>query len=299
MRTTLVLSIAFALSFAGCIQNIAGLKETANDTQTAVEQTLDQATTSRTNATATNASVAPPKPPVARITVFAAGGALLFKSTFQAEHVSDIIRVDQGSAITLIAADSEAIEPGATLTSYAWSLDGKPIEGGRQATAVLDQAGIRVLSLVVTDSKGTTDDQSIRLGVAPKPIEMVTELTTGPIAGAVGLGVAGETAFDLSLAPAGVPAKITSVSFLAAAPTGCDIILTVTGPEGDEVGSVDSTSTGAPEVLNAGELPEGTYAIAVEPYSCAAPDGTTVTVTVVYTPIIEGLEDDGHGGHAH
>lgn len=296
---TLVTAVVLALTSSGCIANMGDLR----DNVSAAEENLTSAAIDATEATTAQTSPRPNEtvklPPVARMAVFGSNGALIFKSNFQAESPAEIVRVDQDATLNFIAGDSEAIERGATITGFAWSLSGKPIEGAGQATVTLAEAGIQVVKLVVTDSNGKTDDVSLKLGVAPKPVEIVTELLTGPVAGASGLGNAGEVTFDLTLAAAGVPAVITSVKFVASPPASCDAILTVVDSEGEEVGSVDNTGNGEAETVSAGALAEGAYLITVGPFACAAPDGVPVSVTVIYTPVIEGLEADHgeHGGH--
>src|SRR5439155_18951211 len=96
-----------------------------------------------------NASSA--KPPVARITVFGAGGALLFKSSFVAEDVTAPILVNAGDNLTLIASDSEALV--GTLASYAWDVAGKSA-AGTKATASWSEPGVYPIRLSVTDSQG-------------------------------------------------------------------------------------------------------------------------------------------------
>ena len=302
MRTTIAIAIAAALALTGCITNIAGLKESAEDTGEALEQTaeaLNQTADALDRTTAKNSTQTVSKPPVARISIFGGNGALLFKSTFQAEDVSEIILIDAKTKLSLIAGDSEAVEPGATLTSYAWTLDGKPIEGGRQANLELAEPALHTLTLTVTDSKGKTDTQSLKLGVKPEPYEVVTELATGPIVGAEGEGQSESLAWELA-APE-KPAKIQSVVITAAPPVQCDAILELLDGEGTSVGFSDNaghTSSSQTEEITLGEIPFAAYSIRVAPFACVA-DTIPVTVVVTFLPIVEGLEGgDGHG-HAH
>lgn len=291
MRTTLVFAIVVALSFAGCITNLAGVKGSQEETGNTLEQTsetLNQTATER-NSTGTAQPTVPQNPPVARISIFGENGALLYKTNFKAEDSTEILRVDQDAKLNLIASDSEAVERGATLSGFAWTLSGKPIEGGRQATLLAETAGTHVLTLTVTDSNGKSDTQSVNLGIAPKPFVVETQLVTGPVAGAGGGGQAAELKFDVSLEPAGVPANITSMSVTVTPPAACDVILTVNDPEGAELGSQDTGSFGEEETVTTSELVEGTYGIVVGPYACAAPDGMPVLVRVEYVPIVEAL----------
>lgn len=298
MRASTALVLALALALTGCIQNMTDLKDRLGAEEPVVPAAVDDTTPAVEPAT----SEEPPKvtkPPVARITIFGANGALVFKSTFQADDVADLVFVEEKTKLNLIASDSETLEPGATLTSFAWTLNAKPIEGARQATLETGEAGLYLVALVVTDSHGKTDSQTVKLAVAPKPIDIVTDLVTGPVAGAEGEGVPGEASFDLTLAAAGVPnAMITKVKFVAASPTTCDAILDVVGPDGTSLGAKDDAGPGSAETIETGALAEGAYSIRVAPFACAAPDGVPVSVTVTYLQMIEGLEHgDGHGGH--
>lgn len=297
---TLALPLALALAFSGCIQNMAGLKDSLGATEETLDQTSEtlNRTSTALNSTPTTLNQTQTRPPVARISIFGANGALVYKSAFQAEDPAEIIRVEENTTLNLLAGDSEALERGATLTTYAWTVNGKAVAAGRQASYVAADAGVHQIKLVVTDSHGKADNQTVKIGVAPKPIELVTELVTGPVAGVGGAGQEGTVAFELTLAAAGVPAKIQSVNFVSPAPASCDHILTITDANGETVGSVDNAGNGGAEEVSGGALPEGAYTIAVGPFACVAPEGVPVTVTVVYIPIVEGLSEDGHGDHA-
>ncbi|MBW3672242.1 MAG: hypothetical protein KY432_11300, partial [Acidobacteria bacterium] len=63
------------------------------------------------------ANKTPPKPPVARITVFGANGALVYKASFVGEDETTPAFVAKGSTLTFLASESEAIEPGAPLVA--------------------------------------------------------------------------------------------------------------------------------------------------------------------------------------
>lgn len=296
-KIVITLALAFALSLAGCIQNMGDFKDRFGATTDEPLESTDTPVTP-TAPTTPVGNATPPAPPVARISVFGANGALVYKATFTAEDPADVVYVEEKSKLLLNAADSEAVERGATLTAYAWSLNGKLLEGGRNATVEVGEAGLYTLSLVVTDSKGSKDNQTLKLGVAPKPFEVVTELVTAPVVGAEGQGQGATLAFELAAA-GDKPATVQSVTFEASPGASCDIILDVLDPEGESLGSKDGGSFGESETLAAGALAYGAYSIVVSPFVCAAPDGVPVTVTVVYLPTVEGLATDEHGGHAH
>lgn len=297
--TKLLLSlVVLTLATSGCIQNMGDLKDRlGGDDEPVTPAALETTPDTATNATTTNVTAT--QPPVARISVFAANGALLFKSTFTAEDPTAIVFAEEKSKISLIAGDSEAVERGATLANFAWTLNAKPIEGGRQATFETGEPGMYVVGLVVTDSNGRSDNQTVTLGVAPTPYEVVTELVTGPVAGAEGTGES--AALPWELAAPEKPALVQSVKIVASPDVQCDAILDLLDAEGGSLGHADSAGhqdLDQTEVIELGALPYASYTIAVSPYACAE-DEIPVTITVVFLPIVEGFGgDDGHG-HAH
>lgn len=290
--------VALATAGAGCIENMRDLKDRIGAADEPVETASTQPKPSTPKTPVIN-NTTTFKPPVARISIFAENGALVYKATFQGDNSTDPIFVPDKSKINLIASDSEALEPGANLTKFSWSVGGKTLEG-RQATAEMAEAGRYDVVLTVTDSNGQTDSQSVVLAVAPVAFDVVTDLVTGPVAGAEGVGQAGTVAFELKLADAGVPATIQAVKFEALGVATCDSILDVADPDGESLGSKDDGGAGEGESLPLGALAEGTYTVTVGPFACAAPEGVPVKVTVTFLPTVEGLgEADAHGGHAH
>lgn len=294
----LTLTLALALALTGCISNMGDLKERLGNDEPEEEPVAPAAT--QTPAATTNETAKVTKAPVARIAIFGANGALVFKSTFQADDPAEMIFVEEKATLNLIASDSEAIEPGATITGFAWTLNGKAVGNARQANVEVGEAGLYAVVLTVTDSHGKADAQSLKLAVAPTPIEVVTELVTDAVVGAEGEGQGGSATFSLALADAGVPATITSVSFKTAPPSTCDVVIDVTGPDGESVGSDDSGSLGGADEVLTGPIAEGDYAIALTPLGCVAPEGVPITVTVTFLPIVEELAAGaGHGDAGH
>lgn len=300
MRKLLLFVITLALASAGCVQNMNDLKDRiGNDepiTPAAVNDTTPTAPTSPPVANVTKT------PPVARISIFGTNGALVYKSTFQADDPKDILFVEAKSKLNLIASDSEALERGATLTGFAWTLNGKPIEGGaRQASAEIGEAGLYTLTLHVTDSNGKTDTQTVKLGVAPEPYEITLELMTGPIAGGEGQGQGEALIFTLATDAAKGPATVQKVTISAAPDVTLDAILTVTDAEGTVLGEADNaghTDLDQTETLELGAIALGDYTVTVNPFAGADADGVPITITITFLPTVEGLSgDDGHGGH--
>lgn len=287
--TLLVVLLLATLPLAGCVQNMRDLKERVG----AAEQELEPATVDPLPEETNNTTVL--RPPVARIGVFGSNGALVYKATFQADNETAPVYVKEGSNLTLTAADSETLEPGATLASYAWAVAGKTMEG-RQVQVEVGEPALYPVQLTVTDSNGETDVQTMTLAVAPTPFEVKTTLTTGPIVGADGEGVPATLTHEVSDTVEEKKHKIVSVAVSSKGGTTCDTILTVAPPEGDAMGPQDS---GGDETITFMDAPAGAYAITVSGFACAAPQGIPVEVVVTYLLLVEGLEGDGHGGHAH
>ena len=290
-----ILAVAAALALAGCIQNMGDLKDRLGATKEEESIASTEVVAPPTTPTAPATNATPPKPPVARISVFGPNGALVYKATFAAEDPAEIVFVEEKSKLTLNAGDSEALERGVELTGFAWTLNGAAVTGGRSATIEVGEAGLYTLLLTVTDAKGSRDTQTVKLGVAPKPFDVVTELTSEPIAGAQGQGEAATLTFDLASA-GDTPATVTAVVFEATPGAACDIVLDVLDPNGESLGAKDSASFGEAETITAGALAFGAYTISLAPFVCAAPEGVPVTITVTYLPVVEALGED-HGGH--
>lgn len=299
-QAIIIVAIALlALPLTGCVENMRDLKEritpAAEEEPTPIEQT--------TNTTNTTKNVTKQfKPPIARAAIYDAGGALLTKSTFVAEDMMSVLRVDEGSELTLNAADSEIQEPGSTIESYTWTLGETKLEG-LQAKLTLDLAGIHPLVLEVVDSNGNNDTQTIMLGIAPAPFDVTLELvTSGPIVGAQGVGQSGTATFDVAPVIDDMPVKAVGAKVIAKPTSDCDAGVAVEDAEGTEYG--DEDSAGVPDdqtetLVIAKELPNGTYTVIVYGYACVSPEGVPVTVVIQYVPILAGLDDDGHGAHAH
>lgn len=298
MRThALAFAVAIALASAGCIQSMDDLKDRVGADEPVQPAAVDETPTVPSAPANTTPKVT--KPPVARVAVFGANNALVFKSTFQADDPADAVYVTKGTTLNLMASDSEALEPGATLAAYAWALNGKALAQTRTATLEVKDAGLYVVTLNVTDSNGRGDEQTVKLAVAPEPYDVVTELVTGPIVGAESQGQPGELSFDLAL-PTDKPATAQKMSIVAAPGATCDATLEVTDPAGTSSGLKDDGGFGGAEGVEITAPAAGAYAIVVGPFACVAPDGVPVTVTVTFLPIVEGVAAGGDGhGHAH
>lgn len=300
MRTTFALTVALALALTGCITNMAGLKESlgdANGTTPETGEPLDRSATTPDATTKTNATTIVQRPPVARISIYESNGALLFKSTFTAENSTEIVFVNAKTTLSLIAGDSEAVERGANLTGFAWTVNGKPLEGDRQAKLEIAEPGVYAIMLKVTDSNGKSDTQSAKVALLAEPYEVVEELMSGQI-----VGQEGDAPADLAweLASPEEPATVQSVTIVARFPTTCDGIVELVAADGTSMGSSDAVGIqdlDNTETLELGSIAFGKYTIRLAPYTCVATE-VPVTVTTVLVPVVPGLEGAGHGEHA-
>lgn len=288
---------------AGCIENMSDLKDRIQGTSTpdeVVNETLDDLDTP-TNGTKNVTKTL--RPPVARITVFAEGGALVYKASFVAENVTATPVMAEGGVLTFNAADSEAVQGGAELKKFEWTIAGKKMEG-RKVEANLSEAGIHMVALKVTDSLGSADEQMIHIGIPPTPFTETVEFSGGPIAdveasGASPIGSASH-AFTVLSEKDGKPLQVQSLEVtLTFAPTA-DMKFTLVDPEGTET-TVDDGFVGASDgttesILLTGAA-AGEWSAVVAAYTGVS-DAYTLTVAVTYVEIVEGLGDGhGHAGH--
>lgn len=239
------------------------------------------------------------RPPVARITVFAEGGALAYKADFVAANATSTPIVVPAGVLTFNAADSEAVQGGAELKTFTWTVAGKTMEG-RKVEANLSEPGVHMVALKVTDSMGSSDEQMIHLGVPPQPFTIVEEFTGGPIvdAGTGALPVSsGSHAFTVLAEQDGKPLQVLGleVTVVAGAGLGCDNTLTVVDPEGTETSADSNDATDCSETIALGAAAPGAWSAIAGMYAGAA-DSYAITVRVTYVQIVEGL-GDGHAGH--
>ncbi len=297
------------LPYAGCIENMRDLKDRLTGGSEAVEKTaLDDAnsTVGKSKTNLTNATKRL-KPPVARISVYAANGALVYKASFIAENETEAIIAD-GGTFKLVGADSEPIEPGATITKFAWTVDGTGSEG-RRVEVNLSSPGMHVVTLQVTDSKGSTDAQTIRIGVPAVPFDETWTATGAQAAGVatpaafVGQGSPQTFPFTILATKDGKTLKASNLRIVLGAPPPdpfpvgqqpADFTVTVTDP----AGTVTTANAEPPdfEALSIDAVPAGDWTAQVD-LNAGAAQGFTLAFTVTYVEVVEGL-GDGHG-HAH
>jgi hypothetical protein len=273
----LALALALALVASGCVANVKDLK--------------DRLQPASTNATAPPPTAplptapSPSKPPVARMDVFGADGALLYQSTFAAEDMLMPMPVNANESLTLVGTDSEALAPGASIARYHWDVAGDRSDGPK-TTARFTGPGKYPVNLTVTDTLGGQDSQVFVLAVEPQPYNVTTNLTTGPVVGAMGAGQDGTTVFSVGPPAGGQVASIQNVRVLVPALDTCDTVLTVI-LNGKTVGTSDNGGLSSAEAVDIPGAIEGKYSVDVSPgEACAAKDGVPVTVTVTYLPVL-------------
>ncbi|MFA5860507.1 MAG: PKD domain-containing protein [Candidatus Thermoplasmatota archaeon] len=282
MRSGLTPAFAFAfalsLALSGCIANAKDLKDklTASSVDPPTPSPVVPVTPNTTET----------KPPVARISVFGANGALVFKASFAAEDVTSPVFVDPGVTLTLVATDSEALSRGATLAAYAWSIAGNSSTLAK-TSAMFNDSGKYPVTLTVTDSNGLTDSQLVTLAIAPRPYDVTTNMTTGPVIGATGTGQDGTVSFDLSYPKGGAPTIVQGVKVRVSAQDTCDAVLSLLDKDGNVVGKSDKGGISTAEEIALPALPEGNYTVTVAAGdACVAKDGAPVGITVTYLPLL-------------
>lgn len=300
MNKTITLSFVLLLTLApltGCIENMQDLKERlgADTTAAAAEPEPVKAATTNETTTPVNTTPKETKPPVARITVFGANGALVYKSPFLAEDEANPVYTTAPATLQLIATDSEVLEPGAKLDKYTWEFAGMTMEGA-QVSHQLTEPGVYPLMLTVTDTKGGKDMQHITLAVAPQPFDVVTNLMTELVIGVEGIGIGSSATYDLSFTIDDKLHTVSKLVFKTTAGPECDTILEVIPPSGE--GAQGPQDSGSQETITFGAGEEGAYTVNVTGFACVS-QGVPIEVTATYLQVIEGLEGgDGHG-HAH
>ncbi|MHB8603699.1 MAG: hypothetical protein ACYDCK_00470 [Thermoplasmatota archaeon] len=305
-----------ALPMAGCIENINSLKDklgkssTTTTTPTPVTQTQTPVTNS------TNMSAPPLKPPVARISVFAENGALVYKSSFIAENVTATPIEAMPGNLTFLGADSETDNGGATLTGYKWSIDGMKMDG-RKVVMSLTSPGIHMVELVVTDSKGASDGQMIHLGIQPIPF-VVTKTYTGtltigdedtlessgtPAASTMQQQSESTVAFPIETTINGKTVTAQHIALDLTNPNGysLDYQMSIYGPDGKLVKTVHDNgplgnSATAEETYAADNPAIGNYKVVVEDMLSAPQPDYAMKVSITYVEVVAGLPANSMAG---
>jgi hypothetical protein len=244
--------------------------------------------------------------PVARMRIFDATGLEAFASTFVADSPATPVVANAGE-LTLSATGSEAILPGARLSSYSWDIDGAVLEGATIRHATPIDGGNMTVRLTVTDSGGGSDSQTVRLAVKPGRAERSFNFT-GSATGALGNGEASH-AFPVNTTELdGAAARLVhlvAVLIPGASPLPvADLDLEVFDGAGESVAS--ASGSGSQHRIDeelSGELGDGEWTVVVTPQQ-AYDAAYAVVVTLTWVGVNPGMEaflashDDGHS-HEH
>jgi hypothetical protein len=244
--------------------------------------------------------------PVARMRIFDATGLEAFASTFIADSPEEPVVANAGE-LTLSATGSEAILPGARITSYSWDIDGTTLQGATIRHATPIDGGNVTVRLTVGDSGGGSDSQTVRLAVKPGRAERAINFT-GAATGAFGNGEASH-AFPVNTTTLdGAAARLVHIAAVlvpGASPLPvADLDLEVVDSAGTSVGS--ASGSGSQHRIDedlSGEFADGEWTVVVTPQQ-AYDAAYTVTITLTWVGVNPGMEaflatyEDGHS-HEH
>lgn len=225
------------------------------------------------------------KNPVARMEVYDARNARVFETDFIAESPKRYA-VAQGPNITFQASGSEAVEKGAALSKFEWTFgDGTTAEGPTVSHLYPLSGGKFTARLMVTDSNGVSDSQTVKLALAPG-ILTAKQRFDGTITGAypsscttstTGSGMKTHTLpIEAGQTPDGTPADLIRVQvnlYAVGNPhAGANINLRVLNHADQSMGTSESSGT-TEEVgrdFSPGTAESGDWTLEVKP--CAAYD---------------------------
>ena len=247
------------------------------------------------------------KAPVARMRVFDPTGLEVFASSFVADSPEKPVVGNAGN-ITFSATGSEALQPRATLASYAWDIGGVAMKGNTVVWPAPVDGGNVTARLTVTDSEGNEDTQTVKLALRPGTSTR-TLVFTGAATGAAGrAGAVEEHRFPVNTTSLdNASAALTHVTVVlapgAATVPYSDLDLTLDDGAGTRIGS--QTGSGSQHTIDADlkEPASGEWLVRVVP-DPAYEASYTVTVTLTWKGVNPGLEaflasyDDGHT-HEH
>lgn len=103
---------------------------------------------------------------VARMRIFDATGIQAFESDFIAVDPAKPVLAAIGN-ITLASSKSETLNPGATIDTVRWIVDGDRIFEGKSVEVPIEDLRNVTVTLEVTDSEGVSDSQTVTLAMIP------------------------------------------------------------------------------------------------------------------------------------
>ncbi len=299
----LTLLIAVAVPATGCMDT---LKE-AMGGEVVGDENVGQSSTNMTDnlnktklPTATGANATETfKPPVARITVFGASGALVYKADFVAANDTSNGIVTEVGTHSFLASDSEAVDGRARLEKFTWTIDGMKMTG-RKIDHDFADPGVHMVSLTVEDSLGSKDEQMLHLSIMPQPFDVVTTGTGSTILNA-NCNADGEgNGVTEIVVPAQVDGKTVTlqgmvVTFAETPLVTSDYDTFLYNAEGTQIAA--GANGGGVDGLTAGALSAGTYTLVV--VNCLGiPGDYVVEITSTYLEVVEGLDHEATA-HAH
>lgn len=112
------------------------------------------------------------QPPVARITAYAPGGEKAYQPDFTVEDGTFVnsraSAYGLGKTLRFSASESNAVEDGAVIESYAWSFGDGSNATGTTVSHAYDEQGVYEVTLTVEDSRGVRDSHTLRVVVLQK-----------------------------------------------------------------------------------------------------------------------------------
>lgn len=301
-----IVALLLVAALAGCIENMSDLKDRVQGSNTDTVQPPVDA-----NATLKNATKKSALAPVARMDIYGAGGVKMYEADFTAvdAEFKDATPV-AGDKLRFVGSGSEVLDKNATLSGYDWAFgDGKTAKGSTVEHAFETPAGgVFQVVLTVTDSKGRTDTQKIKLAVMPSARVVVNESAEGSIDAPLPklpspVGDAQPTSNSQSF-PFSIVGKVdgkdvkhltTTVTVTGTSPGAADLDLAILDSEGTVVAT--STAGGTTETITL----EG-----LEPMDLTAvvtlSTGAQATFTLAFDSVYEPVNHDvlGYlGGGAH
>lgn len=246
------------------------------------------------------------KAPVARMRIFDPTGLEVFASTFIADSPEDFVIGNAGN-LTLSATASEALQPGASIASHVWDVDGETLTGNTVVWQAPINGGKFTIRLTVEDSEGNADSQTVQVALKPG-VQSRTVTIMGEATGAGGTNGVEEHLFQVNSTELdGAPANLTHVRLVltpgsATIPTA-DLDVTLDDAAAKRIGS--QTGSGSQHTIDTdvSGVASGEWKVRVIPDPGV---GATYTVTITLTWKGVNLEleaflkdyDDGHS-HEH
>lgn len=298
-----LVALLVVAALAGCIENMSDLKDRLQGSDADVLPD-DKKLNDTLNATDPKKKLPVAGAPVARMAIYETGAAKLYEADFVAADAEwKDTMLPGGKQLSFTASGSDASN--ATITSYDWTFgDGKTAKGSTATHTYAATGGVFVVVLKVTDSKGRSDLQTLKLAVMPAAV-VVSETKEGSIDSPLGLPdpapVKNTAAVPFSIVGSmdgnDVTHVATTLTLTAGNQQAIDLNLRVVNSTGEEVAA--SAGSGANEViLLEGLSPEDLTAIVS--LDTGVQGAWKLLIETTYQPLNPDVEAyfGGAGGHA-